>query len=374
MIEIRTGDRRAAFEVPFNVYDAQSPYVSPMWQDLDRNLDAKRNPLAHEGRGRLELFTAHRDGTAVGRIAAVMYDASNERYGTTRGQFGFFDCCDDIDVAEALLTAAETWLRARGATEAVGNFNLTAMQMSGVLTEGFGAAPYTDMMWSPPHIAALLARCGYEAIFPMTTFETDLEATIPAAAEGARPVSIRNDAAFTWHPITRKAFRQRLEDARHVLNAGFDKNPLFVPLSPEEYDFQAGEMMWIMDPRLSLVVHHEGKPAGVIVCIPDLNPMLRACRSRVSWTMPWHFLRHRLTRDRAVIIYYAVTPELHGKGLMGEMLGRLMEAARRAGYRKLGTTWIADANKASLRQMERIGAKPLHRLHLFRKPLTAGQP
>ena len=30
-------------------------------------------------------------------------------------------------------------------------------------------------------------------------------------------------------------------------------------------------MMWVMDPRLSVVAHHGGRPAGVIVCIPDLN-------------------------------------------------------------------------------------------------------
>ena len=38
MIELRTGDRRAAFAVPFNVYDPALPYVSPMWSDLDRLL------------------------------------------------------------------------------------------------------------------------------------------------------------------------------------------------------------------------------------------------------------------------------------------------------------------------------------------------
>ena len=91
-----------------------------------------------------------------------------------------------------------------------------------------------------------------------------------------------------------------------MLNDGFDSNPMFVPVSAEEYTFQAGEMMWVMDPRLSVVVHHDGKPAGVIVCIPDLNPFVRACRSRLSLTAPWHFLKHRLTGDRAVIIYYSV--------------------------------------------------------------------
>ena len=115
-----------------------------------------------------------------------------------------------------------------------------------------------------------------------------------------------------------------MEDARVVLNEGFDRNPMFVPVSVEEYAFQAGEMMWVMDPRLSVVVHHDGKPAGVIVCIPDLNPFVRACRSRLSLTAPWHFLKHRLTGDRAVIIYYSVTPSLQGAGLNGAMLSRLV--------------------------------------------------
>ena len=128
-----------------------------------------------------------------------------------------------------------------------------------------------------------------------------------------------------------------MEDARVVLNDGFDRNPMFVPVSAEEYAFQAGEMMWVMDPRLSVVVYHDGKPAGVIVCIPDLNPFVRACRSRLSLTAPWHFLKQRLTGDRAVIIYYSVTPRLQGAGLNGAMLSRLVAAAKTAGYRRLGT-------------------------------------
>jgi hypothetical protein len=39
------------------------------------------------------------------------------------------------------------------------------------------------------------------------------------------------------------------------------------------------------------------------------------------------------------------------------------------GYTHLGISWVSDSNIASLRQMEKIGARPLHRLHLFRKSL-----
>src|SRR5262245_43932622 len=369
MIEVRSGERRAAFEVPFNVYPPDSPYVSPMWSDFDRFLDPAKNPLAREARGAFELFTAWQDARPVGRIVAAMHEASNRRHGTQRGQFGFFDCADDPAVANALLGAAEAWVRARGAAELVGNFNLTAMQMAGVLTDGFGNAPYTDMMWSPPHIARLLEGAGYTPFFPMTTFETDLTRVDPASLIGPKQAAILADDRYNWRPIRRRDFKAVMEDARIVLNEGFDRNPMFVPVSPEEYVFQAGEMMWVMDPRLSVVVYHDGKPAGVIVCIPDLNPFMRACGSRVSLTAPWHFLKHRLTGDRAVIIYYSVTPGLQGAGLNGAMLSRLVAAAKSAGYRRLGTTWIGDVNQASLRQMQRLGAKPLHRLHLFGKLL-----
>jgi len=43
---------------------------------------------------------------------------------------------------------------------------------------------------------------------------------------------------------------------------------------------------------------------------------------------------------------------------------------RKAGYETVGGTWIADENKASLRQAEKGGARPLHRLHLFSKELA----
>jgi hypothetical protein len=62
MIEIRAGDRRAAFHAGLAANVPASPYVTPMWSDLDRILDTKRNPFCRDGHGRLEVFTAHIDG------------------------------------------------------------------------------------------------------------------------------------------------------------------------------------------------------------------------------------------------------------------------------------------------------------------------
>lgn len=156
---------------------------------------------------------------------------------------------------------------------------------------------------------------------------------------------------------------------RLILNASFARNPMFVPVSAEEFQFQAKDMKWVMDPRISAVLHKDGAPAACIICVPDMNPFLKKVRSRMGLTAPWHFLRHRMGNDRAVLIFSGVMPELQGQGVNPLVLHRVMTAAKAAGYRTVGNTWIGDSNGASLAQKEKAGARKMHRLHLFTKSL-----
>lgn len=366
-ITIRDGDAAAFFDAPFAVYPPDSPHVSLLKSDLRRFLDKAQNPLFRDGSD-LACFTAHREGRVLGRITAHYHASSNRVHGMRRGYFGHFDVADDPEAAQALLQAAEGWLRARGMEEIAGNFNLTAMQQIGVVTEGFAHAPYTDQVWSPPHVARLLADNGYVPFFGMTTFEVDLTtAVLPAITPKSQ--AVLDDPAFRFASITRATIPARMEEARVILNASFAQNPMFVPVTAEEFHFQARDMKWVMDPRISAVLHWQGRPAACIICIPDLNPFLKVIRSRFGLTTPWHFLRHRVRNRRAVLIFSGVIPELQGRGVNPVVLRRVMLAARTARYDRLGNTWIADVNGASLAQKAKAGAIPMHRLHLFRKPL-----
>lgn len=370
-IELRDDDIGAFFRTPLVVYGADSPYVSPMRGDIERALDVRRNPLFGPiGRGVRRVVTAHRDGRVVGRIVALVHGASNELLGERRASFGFFDCLDDVEVARALLGAAEAFGRERGCDRLAGNFNLTAMQQMGVLTEGFDAAPCSDMHWNPPHIPRLLEACGFTPTFPVSTFELDLRHLDPrallvgAAAERAR------DPRLEWAELRTRDFARVLEEVRLVLNDGFARNPMFVPLTAEEMGFQAADLSHVLDPRITALVRDANGPVGVVLCIPDLNPLFRAMGSRLSWTAPWHLLRFRFgRRRRAVIVFYSVAARMQGQGLNGAMLHRVTAALKAAGYETVGITWIADVNAASLRQVKRLGARRLHRLHLYGKAL-----
>lgn len=363
-VVLREGDIDAFFEVPFVIYDASVGYISPLKSDIRRMLDPAKNPLWTSGNP-YRFWTAHRDGKPLGRIVAHVHGQSNALHGTQRAQFGFFDCADDTEAATALLEAASGFARDSGQSELIGNFNLTAMQQAGVQTGGFGAQAYTDMVVGPPHLPRLLEANGFEAVFPMTTFDIDLaQVNLPET-----PALSASDG-FVFAPVEKRAFPERMDEARRVLNDGFAANPMFVPLTRAEFEFQAGEMSAILDPRLSSVLHHKDEPIGTIICIPDLNGFLAATRSRIGLTTPFHYFRYRMNRKRAVIIFYSVARAWHGRGIMPAMLARTITALKDAGYERLGVTWIADQNAASLRQMERLGGTPLQRSHLFRKDVA----
>jgi hypothetical protein len=362
MLELKTGDPKAFFDAPFHCYDPSDGYVSPLKSDVLRLLDPYKNPLWRDGNP-YQFWTVHRENKPIGRIISHIHRQSNVVHGLKRAQFGFFDCANDPAAAQMLLEAASNFARVHGQEELVGNFNLTAMQQCGVQTGSFGVQAFTDMVVNPRHIPQLLQANGFEPFFPMQTFELDLKRATPP------PNTLIENDGYAFSPIEKGNFPALMDQARIVLNDGFAHNPMFVPLTSDEFQFQAGEMTAILDPRLSSILTCHGQPVGTVICIPDLNGFLSANRSRVGLMTPIHFLRYRMARRRAVIIFYSVVRAQHGKGLMGAILSRTIQSLRAAGYEKLGITWIADENGASLRQMQKIGATPLQQLHLFKKVL-----
>ena len=367
MMQLVEREFNAFFDAPFRAYGSNSLYVSPMKSDLARFLSS-RNPLFGFDDD-FTYFAVVQNGQAIGRITAHVHRASNALFGEDRAYFGYFDCADNLDAAALLLQAAEDWAQARGFRSLTGNFNLTAMQQAGIVTGGFDQAPFTDQIWNPPHVPQLLEQLGYARQFPMRTFACDLKQNVLGQA---LPDEVRDgllQEGFHFVPITRGTINERLEDARMILNRSFRDNPMFVPVTKEEFMFQAKDMKWVMDPRISKVMHYHGKPAGAVIAIPDLNPLLKSVGSRFGLTLPFQYLRHRARNDRAVVIFQGVMPEFQRRSVNPLMLSEMTRSLVAAGYKTVGGTWIADENSASLRQTEKSGAAALHRLHLYSKDL-----
>lgn len=366
MIKIKKNQLNDFFKVPFLAYKG-TPYISPFKSDIKRFLSAK-NPLIAKY-GELEYFVAYKDNIPVGRITAHIHHKSNELHNLKRGYFGYFDCIDDIEVARSLLDTVEKWHKKKGMNEVAGNFNLTAMQQMGVMTDQFHKSPYIDQLYSPEHIHKLLEKLGYEQFFPMNTYEYDITSFNPKVLEHPKIKSALENPDLKWGHLDKKQLKQQLKFACDLLNDGFKDNPMFVPLTFEEFWFQAKDMSLVIDTEITSFIYHKDEPAGVIITIPDLNPLLKSVNSKMGITLPFKLLKFKKHCKRCLLIFASVKQEFHSMGLGNVMLMKMLQKMKEKGYESMGVTWISDDNPAPLAMAKRIGALPYQRLHLYKKDL-----
>jgi GNAT superfamily N-acetyltransferase/uncharacterized protein YbaA (DUF1428 family) len=355
------------FSVPFNVYQG-TEYISPFKADIKRFL-SKDNPLFKHF-GELTYYVAYNaQGVPVGRVTAHIHHKSNELHKWKRGFFGYFDCENNLETAKALLSKVEEYHRSRGMNEVMGNFNLTAMQQMGVMTGGFEKTPFIDQLYTPSFIHELLEKCGYSKTFPVQTYSFDLVNNSFEWAQDERLSTLYKNPDYRWATLEKNKLKEQLQFACNLLNDGFKNNPMFVPLTFEEFWFQAKDMSMIIDEEITSFVYYKGQPAGVVLVIPDLNPVLKEVGSKLTLSLPFKLWKMKKNPYRCLLIYASVKPEFHAHGLGMAMVGNALQKMKAKGYKEMGVTWISEENKAPLAMVKKAGAKPYHQAHLYKKDL-----
>src|SRR5690349_15634678 len=121
-IDVRTvsgwRDLRRFIALPFRLHANHSAWIPPL--KLERWMFLNRRMNAFFSHGEAQYFIAVRQGRVVGRITAQINHAYNEVHQAKWGWFGFLELEDDLEVLQALLDAAEGWLRERGCERMVG--------------------------------------------------------------------------------------------------------------------------------------------------------------------------------------------------------------------------------------------------------------
>ena len=107
--------------------------------DRKKILSKEKNPFFKHAE--TEYFLAEKNGELVGRIAAIKNDLHNKYHNDKVGFFGFFECINDQEVANALFDKAKEWLKIKGFDTMRGPANPSSNDEYGMLLEGFDDEP-----------------------------------------------------------------------------------------------------------------------------------------------------------------------------------------------------------------------------------------
>ncbi|MBM4460499.1 MAG: N-acetyltransferase [Chloroflexi bacterium] len=367
-------DRKGLLEFvkfPFTHYRGDPHWVPPLIEERLDFFDPKKNPFFEHAR--CQLFLARRDGKLVGEIAAVVDDNHNAFHSERTGAFGFFESVDDQAVADALLNAAECWVRDQGMTVIRGPQNFSTNQEIALLVEGFDEPPMVMMTYNPRYYAGLIERHGYGKAMDVYAYIFELAESFKAAPQKVFRVAEKaaQRAGIHVRKVDMRHFAREIELIKAVYNSAWERNWGFVPMTEREIDHLANGMKPVLDPNLIFIAETAGgKPVGISLALPDLHQALR--RSGGGHMFPFgllKFLWQRRKVDQGRMLIMGLAEEFRGLGTDSIFYVETAKEALARGYRRLECGWVLETNTMMNRIVERLGGRRYKTYRIFERAL-----
>jgi GNAT superfamily N-acetyltransferase len=365
-------DLKAFMTLPWRIYKDDPQWVPPLLGELAKVLDRRKHPFHQHAD--VAYFIARQDGHVVGRITASINHLSNEFHSEKVGNFGFFECIDDVEVARALLTTAEEWNAERGMATVQGPMNFSTndeFSSPGVLVDGFDTPPVIMMSHNPPYYGPLLERCGYTKAKDLFSYWVDMTEVSDRLVKGvARAGRSQNVVLRT---LNMKDLEGEIARIKEIYNSAWERNWGFVPMTDAEFEHMAKSIKPIVNPRLCILAEIEGEPVGFALQLPDYNKAFKHMNGRLlpfGWAK---FLWYKRNIPSTRVITMGVKPEHRKKGLDSMLILQLHVESAKFGCPRGECSWILEDNMPMRHGLERVGGTIYKTYRVYQKPLIVEQ-
>jgi len=366
-------DLKDFIQVAFEVYRDDPAWVPPLHMEISDRLSPKKNPFFEHAE--VALFTAWKDGKAVGRISAQIDHEHLRIHQDNAGFFGFFDTLDDQEVASALVAAAEEWLVGRGMTVMRGPFSLSINEETGMLVEGFDSPPTIMMSHHHSYQEALAEGAGLLKVKDCYGWKYDVVAA-PARAQKAWE-AINSLPEVRFRSVSPRSLKKEVRDILDVFNDAWQHNWGFVPATDAEAKKMAADLQLILDKELSFFAEIDGQPVAICVCLPNLNEVIRDFEGKLNpVTVAKLIWRLKIRGPKSArLMLLGIRTDLRGKKryapLATAVIAELVRRGLKEGYEWAELGWTLEDNRLINAAIRSMGAKIYKRYRLFEKPIGA---
>ena len=280
---------------PFKLYRGDPNWVPPLIEERRDFLTPRKTPSSNTRGASCSWRAGAMSWSAPSPL--VVNDNHNTFHDEKTGSFGFFEAINDQAVADALLEAAEAWVRAQGMAVIRGPLNFSTNDEIGTLVDGFDEPPVVMMTYNPRYYPSLIEAHGYTKAMDVYAYIVDLAEGLQNAPP--KVFSVAEKAAqkegIRVRKLDIKRFDQEVALLKQVYNRAWERNWGFVPMTDAEIDHLAHGLKAILDPNLLFVAETaDGTPVGVSIAIPDIHQALRWSGGGHMWPFGLlKFLWHR---------------------------------------------------------------------------------
>ncbi len=367
-------DREAFIRLPWAIYRDDPAWIPPLLMERRDHLNPRKNPFFETADA--HFWLALRDGRPVGRISAQVNRAHLRRHQDASGHFGMLEAEDSAETFQALLRAAEDWLRAQGMRRVLGPFNLSINEECGLLVEGFQHPPSMLMGHARPYYAARLEALGYRKARDLLCYHYDARQDLPPAVAHLVRKTARTEKLVV-RPLDMRRYEEDLAIIMDIFNDAWSDNWGFVPMSAAELRHMARSLRPIVRPQSIAIAELDGEPVAMAIGLPNVNEAIADLDGRLL-PFGWAKLLWRLkvkTPKTARVPLMGVRKAYHGSMLGAALATSVIDSIRRA-QRALGVeggelSWILENNLSMRHMIEYFGGVAYKTYRIYERGLEA---
>ncbi|NPV02709.1 MAG: hypothetical protein HPY53_15150, partial [Brevinematales bacterium] len=228
-IEVRkvtgTSEMKKFIKLPWAIYKDDPLWAPDLLMDLKKRVNKKKHPFFEYGDA--DFFMAYKDGEPVGRIAAIENPKHNSFHPDDKtGFWGFFECINDQEVANALFDTAKEWVKSKGYKNMRGPMSCDTQDEIGMIYEGVDTQRFFIMPHNPLYYMDLCSKYGMTKAKDLIAFHLDLSKPIPEKVAHIAAV-IREKLlkkGFTIRGLDKKNLKRDLRIIMDIYQAAWKEN------------------------------------------------------------------------------------------------------------------------------------------------------
>jgi GNAT superfamily N-acetyltransferase len=346
-------------------------WVSPLRMERTALLNTKKNPFFSHAK--IELFLCYKSNKIAGRIAAITNENHNSFHNDNVGFWGFFECIDNQEVANALFDAAADWLKAEKKDKMLGPMNPSTNDECGTLIEGFDTKPFIMMRHNPKFYPTLIENYGNTKAKDLWAWYTTPEHSNKNISEKMERVAskIIKKYSLTIRNISVKKIKSEIKLIKEVYNNAWTRNWGFVPFTDAEIDHVASDLKDIADDDLMFMAEKGGKPIGFCITLPNINEVLERIPNGKLFPTGIFKLLFGIKKIKSVrTIIMGVNKEYQFLGLGSIFYIKSIKKALDKGYTGAEMSWILEDNDLMNKAIESIGSKVYKKYRIYQYDLV----
>jgi GNAT superfamily N-acetyltransferase len=313
-----------------------NPYSVPdLYSDMVNTLTRKNAAFEF---CEANYFLAYNErGQIVGRVAAIINNRANEKWGKKDVRFGWIDFIDDIEVSKALLQTVEAWGKERGMTHIQGPLSFTDFDAEGMLVEGFDQLSTMATTYNYPYYPKHMEQLGYAKDADWVEFKIYIPDAIPEKHKRISDIIQKKyNLKIKKYTSSKKIAADYGQQIFELMNEAYSPLYGYSPLSAGQIKQYVDMYLPIVDLRMvTLITDQEDKLVAVGISMPSLAEALQKAHGKLFPLGWYHLLKALFMKRRAKmldLLLVAVKPEYQNKGVNALLFSDLIPVYQQLGF------------------------------------------